>query len=267
MKMVMAPQAWALAGRWRAAMRDRFAAGALVLVLAVLLSFAAGGTAGATDKPLIELFTSQGCSSCPPADKVLKQYIERKNVIALSYSVDYWDYLGWKDTLASPEFTRRQRDYALTRGDRQVYTPQVVVNGMEHVVGSRPEAIDAAIRKTSKALAGKRVPMRLWSEGRTLFVFAGAAAKGAEKMSGTIWLALTRRKTRVAVRGGENASRTLDYHNVVRELVPVGMWEGKAVTLKLPRHDWMKRGSDGCTVFLQLSRTGPVLGAAEMTHW
>ena len=103
--------------------------------------FAAGVAAGAapalaTTKAVIELFTSQGCSSCPPADALLGEYAKRDDVLALSFPVDYWDYLGWKDTLASHENTERQRAYAAARGDRQVYTPQVVVNGVEHMVGS-----------------------------------------------------------------------------------------------------------------------------------
>ena len=237
----------------------------VLLVSGPVSGFAAGPAA--KPKPVIELFTSQGCSSCPPADRVLRDFIRSKQVIALSYSVDYWDNLGWKDTLASPKFTQRQREYALARGDFQVYTPQIVVNGLVHVIGSRPGAGQAAIKATGEKLKGKLVPVRLWSEGDTLFVSAGRAPEGLSNPSGTIWLALTTGRVQVAVRRGENANQTLDYHNVVRELVPVGMWKGEALTLKLPRHDWMKRGADGCVVFLQLSRTGPVLGAAELRHW
>ena len=117
-------------------------------------------------KAVIELFTSQGCSSCPPADKLLESYIKRKDVIALTMPVDYWDYLGWKDTLASPHYSARQRSYARSRGDRNVYTPQIVINGTTHAIGSDRQAINRLIKVTNARLSSfapwprKTVPAR-----------------------------------------------------------------------------------------------------------
>jgi hypothetical protein len=105
-------------------------------VAGCLLSASAAAQTAVKSPPVLELFTSQGCSSCPAADALFKAYAARRDIVALSMPVDYWDYLGWKDTLGSPKFSRRQRDYAKQRGDGQVYTPQVVVNGRTHVVGS-----------------------------------------------------------------------------------------------------------------------------------
>src|SRR5262249_38071684 len=118
--------------------------------------------AGVARRAVVELFTSQGCSSCPAADALLKRLADRDDLVALSLSVDYWDYLGWRDTLASPKFAERQRAYARARGDGAIYTPQAVVNGMAHVNGSDEGQIARAIERTSKALSV--VPVRLSEE-------------------------------------------------------------------------------------------------------
>ncbi|MHA1189152.1 MAG: DUF1223 domain-containing protein, partial [Alphaproteobacteria bacterium] len=110
------------------------------------LGFATSGPVSAGPKAVVELFTSQGCSSCPPADKYVGDLVDREDVIALSLPVDYWDYLGWKDTLARPENTRRQYEYANARGDNRVYTPQIIVNGGEHFVGSSRKSVERSIR-------------------------------------------------------------------------------------------------------------------------
>ena len=113
-----------------------------------------------TPKAVVELFTSQGCSSCPNADALLGKLANRDDVIALSLPVDYWDYLGWKDTLASPKFSERQRAYARTRGDGAIYTPQAVVNGLVHVNGADEGVIQNTIEKTGKTVATAYVPIR-----------------------------------------------------------------------------------------------------------
>src|SRR5215813_8841702 len=121
-------------------------------------------------KAVVELFTSQGCSSCPGADAVLGRLAERDDVIALSLSIDYWDYLGWRDTLASPKFSERQRAYAHTRGDGAIYTPQAIVNGLIHVNGADEGLIDHMIEKTGKSVAGSLVPVRLSENKERLVV-------------------------------------------------------------------------------------------------
>lgn len=220
-------------------------------------------------KALIELFTSQGCSSCPPADKLLKKYVDRSDVIALTLPVDYWDNLGWKDTLASPRNTRRQYSYAAARGKGSVYTPQVIVNGMSHVVGSHQSEIDKEIAATSNKLARSKVPVRIWIEKGHMVIEASGAAAGAAAAanSATIWLATTRRQVAVKIRRGENRNRKIVYYNVVKDLTPVGMWHGKPVKVELAKHAVMNDGANGCVVFLQQGNAGPIIGAAELKHW
>ncbi|MGI9382333.1 MAG: DUF1223 domain-containing protein [Methyloligellaceae bacterium] len=235
-------------------------AGAVVAVAAFNDESPARAQSGS--KSVVELFTSQGCSSCPPADALLEKYAARDDVIALSLPVDYWDYLGWKDTLASPAYSKRQRDYARTRGDSQVYTPQVVVNGVAHAVGSDKRTIDRQISRTIKRQA--RVPVRLRPDGEKVVIETGAAPDGLGNASGTIWLALVKKSEKVTIQRGENRGRKITYFNVVRELKPIGEWRGKATTLKVAKMDLKRFGADGCVVLLQQGKTGRILGVAEM---
>jgi hypothetical protein len=216
---------------------------------------------------VIELFTSQGCNSCPPADALMESYAKRPDVLALSYSVDYWDYLGWKDTLASPKFSQRQKAYAKARGDGQVYTPQMVVNGVSHVAGSRKAEIDQAIQKFSGKDAAMRVPLSARIEKGHLVVEAGAHIDGAAAKDATLWLAVITPKVEVPVKRGENQGKTITYHNVVRELTPIGMWTGEAMTIKLERHAVMQPGTESCAVFLQQGPAGPILAGAMIRQW
>src|SRR5215831_3918591 len=139
----------------------------------------------AETRAVIELFTSQGCSSCPPADQLVGQLAKDPSLVAMSLPIDYWDYLGWKDTLATPGHTARQRGYAQVRGDRAVYTPQVVVNGVVHVQGSDKAAIDRAIAQTGQQPGTLSVPVTLAVEGGRINVTVPASAEGR---SGEIWL-------------------------------------------------------------------------------
>ena len=197
----------------------------------------------------------------------MQKFAERPDVVALTMPVDYWDYLGWKDTLATPRNTARQRAYARARGDGQLYTPQVVVNGLRHVSGGDERAIEKALARTGDKLKRRRVEIYMRAKDDTLLIDVGAAPPGLRKASGTIWLALVKKVEKVHILRGENRGRKLSYYNVVRELTPVGKWSGEAVTLKLPKHHLMQQGSDGCTVFLQQGQAGPILGAAEMANW
>lgn len=215
-----------------------------------------------TVKGVVELFTSQGCSSCPPADKLLKTYADRSDVIALTLPIDYWDYLGWKDTFSSPRNTQRQRDYAQRRGDGAVYTPQVVVNGRLHVVGTSKSDIDAAIDNLSRQQP-LSVPVSMVSDGRALVIRIGAAKDGAFIRDATVWLAVVQKKGEVEVGHGENEGRKLVYYNVVREMSAVGMWNGFADEIRLSRKSVMWQQTDGCVVLVQQGSGGPILGAAE----
>src|SRR6516165_4365997 len=131
--------------------------------------------AHADPRAVVELFTSQGCSSCPPADKIIGELAKDPSVIALSLPIDYWDYLGWKDTLADARFTARQKAYSRVRGDREVYTPQAVINGEAHVIGSDRAGIESAIGATRKADGVMSVPVTMTQAGKQITVSVAAA--------------------------------------------------------------------------------------------
>jgi hypothetical protein len=217
-------------------------------------------TQGAT---VLELFTSQGCSSCPPADLLLGQLGKRPGVLVLSYSIDYWDYLGWHDTLATAANSDRQREYARERGDGRVYTPQMVVDGISHVNGADAAAIDHAIDAAEARLAEAKVPVSMRAEGDTLVIDIGAAPAQSERRAATVWLAIAKEVEKVAITHGENRGREISYHHPVRELTPIGMWKGEAMTLRLPLKEFKTMGGDCMMALLQVESAGPILGAAE----
>ena len=245
------------------------------LLIAALIIWAPTNAAAqsATPKNLVELYTSQGCSSCPPANALLKKYISRKDVIALSLPVDYWDYLGWPDEFGKAQFSTRQRHYATARGDGQVYTPQIVANGIDHAVGSRPSAVDKAINHSLQTVSNRQIAISLKLNGDQLTVSpssnntGSAHATDANQPATTIWLALVTKKATTAVPRGENRGATITYYNVVRDLKAVGKWQGKPFTMTLPKNHSMAGKPDGltdsCVVFLQEGANGPVIGAAE----
>jgi hypothetical protein len=244
-------------------------------LLLTLLLCAAGGLAGPADaashetdgKPpvVLELFTSQGCSSCPRADALFEAYTRRSDVIALSFSVDYWDYLGWKDTLASPKFTQRQRTYAKARGDGQIYTPQMIVNGVEHLSANRQGDVDKAIAEAAKVSA-KGVPVSVELRDGQLHIGAGAAPAGRAK-DATLWLVTLTRRVDVQVKRGENSGKTLAYFNVVREMTPIGMWSGAPLSVRLDKQTVAGGDAQTCAVILQAGHGGPILGAAMLPNW
>ena len=160
---------------------------------------------------VIELFTSQGCSSCPPADALLAELGKRPGLITLSFSVDYWNYLGWHDTLSSPANSERQRDYARRRGDGQVYTPQAVVDGVMHVNGSNEAAIEMAVRTAGKKFGAAKVPVSMRAEDSTLVIDIGMAPEGSDQREATVWLAVAKDKETVAITRGENRGKTITY--------------------------------------------------------
>ena len=234
--------------------------------IALMISANAYAGAAAAQLSVVELFTSQGCSSCPPADALLGRLSVRKDLVALTFPVDYWDYLGWKDTLASPAYSARQRSYARARGDGQVYTPQIVIGGKAHVVGSHTSAVKKAILKSAKRDTGS-VSLTMHTEGDTIIITAGAAPKGARVKPATIWLALVKKSATVKIRRGENRGSTITYHRVVKTMTPVGQWTGEKVTIKLPKNHLQSTDADGCTVLLQQDQAGPIIAAAEMKNW
>jgi hypothetical protein len=216
---------------------------------------------------VIELFTSQGCSSCPPADELLAEYAQRDDVLAISMPVDYWDYLGWKDTLANPANTQRQREYASSRGDRMVYTPQVIINGIAAAPGYDRRIIDSTIEATISQLGADNVAVNMESIDEEIVISVGAANEQGRYQSGTIWLLLFEKQVLVPVTRGENAGRSITYTNVVREMTPVGTWNGDQAVYTLPKDDLMSRGLEGCAVLLQSGSVGPIVGAAILDNW
>ncbi len=240
-----------------------WAARLLVIGAIVLLS----GWAGAAAEPskrlaVLELFTSQGCSSCPPADMLLNELSKRDNILALSFPVSYWDHLGWKDTLASDTFNKRQYDYAEARGDREIYTPQLVVNGVAHVVGSRPSAVEAAMTETAGMLEKSSVSVSMNKDGDLLRLSVGAAPQDGVYRSGQLWVACYNRSVDVAIGNGENAGRKVTYTNVVRELLPAGRWSGQEESLNVEIPD--RNDFDSIAVLLQADKSGAIIGASFM---
>ena len=229
------------------------------------LLIATSGLACAEPKALIELFTSQGCSSCPPADKLLGELAEDPSLIAISDPIDYWDYLGWKDTLAMPGHSARQRAYAHVRGDREVYTPQVVVNGSADVLGSDRTAIEHAIAQTDQKPAVMSLPVLLSLGGTVLNINVRAEAAGH---SGEVWLCPLARAVTVAIGRGENHGRTITYHNVVRGWTKLGDWNGSDVNWAIPVSDIKANDIDAAVVMVQEGtheKPGIILGAAYLS--
>jgi hypothetical protein len=233
-----------------------------LLSLVFGLSLVCAASQATAETSVVELFTSQGCSSCPPADRLLKDLSRQPGLIALSFNVDYWDYLGWKDTLAKHAFSNRQRSYARLRGDGAVYTPQVVVNGLTHAIGSVPKQIKAALALTQQKLNGHHVPLTVGTTKEAFTITVGAADKPPAK-GATVWLATVRPKVTVKIRHGENRGRTLNYYNVVRSLSAVGMWSGQQTTIKLRQRNFVPDKSMRCVVLVQ-AEGGAILAATWM---
>jgi hypothetical protein len=217
-------------------------------------------------RALVELFTSQGCSSCPPADRLMGQLAQDPSLVTLSLPVDYWDYLGWKDTLALHGNSNRQRAYAITRGDREVYTPQAVINGIAHALGSDKAAIENAIARTHRNAAPLALSVKLTVADGKVTVHVPAAEHG----SGNVWLCPVTEKAQVKIGRGENRGRTLIYYNVVRRWLHLGDWNGKAEDFaiplaKIPNAEFSLNDVDHVAVIVQsgaAARPGLVLGAA-----
>jgi hypothetical protein len=216
----------------------------------------------AEPRALLELFTSQGCSSCPAADKLLGELAADPSLVALSLPIDYWDYLGWKDTLANPAHSARQRAYARMRGDRQVYTPQIVVNGAMHVLGSDKAAIERTIVQTDQKPGVMSVPVEMTAGGNSLNIKVEASE--SDHHAGEVWLCPVAKAIAVAIGRGENHGRTITYHNVVRGWLKLGDWTGVASNWNVPMSELKIDGVDAAAVMVQegtRDKPGIILGA------
>ena len=213
---------------------------------------------GAAARPVVvELFTSQGCSSCPPADALLDELADQPGVLALSFHVDYWDYIGWKDPFATAAYTQRQRDYARALSLRYVYTPQIVVDGREDLVGSHRRAVAEAIRKAAKRKPTVAVDLVPEEGGKITLSDGPAPSEGA-----TVYLVMFDDGHDTQVARGENGGRTMHNANVVREYRKLGTWTGEAMEFPIDIAAARAEGRGGCAVIVQSGTTGPILGAA-----
>lgn len=211
---------------------------------------------------VVELFTSQGCSDCPPADALLGELAKRKDVIALTLPVTYWDMLGWKDTFASEDNTVRQKAYAKALARSGVYTPQIIVNGTADIVGGRRDQVLAAIAAHERDKPA--IPITVKTSPQRVQIAIGGG-RGEKEPDCTIWVMHILNRADVKVGEGENKGRALAYTNIVRDLKAIGLWKGEAVTLNLPRGALSSVPHDGLVVLLQRDRHGQVIGAAMVT--
>lgn len=219
----------------------------------------------AADEPVplpvvVELFTSQGCSSCPPAEAFLSELAGRDNVVALEFHVDYWDYIGWKDSFAKPAFNERQKKYVANLKARYAYTPQLVVDGKAHVVGSHRDEVESLMQQ-HQGVDPKAPAVALARKGDMLTVAVGPAATSATYDV----VFVTFDKPHVTeVQRGENRGQRLKNSNVVRELTVLGAWTGKAVSYDVSLTG--KEGDGGCAILIQRRGQGPVLAAAKLAY-
>jgi hypothetical protein len=241
---------------------DRLDVLRFVPMTAFLLAFGVPSVSQGDNGPIacvLELFTSQGCSSCPPADRLLGALARKPDIVAVSLPVDYWDYIGWKDTLASPLFTARQKAYAAALGSRHVYTPEAIVNGLSDAIGSDGDAIQRAIAATRGHGEALTLRIRLVDMGDHLSVEVPAGSGGP---AGVFLLRVLRART-VQIGRGENAGRAVTYTNVVRAIEQLGEWTGARATFEAAA----PRGHDeGYVVLVQRGtpeRPGAILAAAK----
>lgn len=229
-----------------------------IVALTLLTLPASAETLRSRPKAVVELFTSQGCVSCPPADALLTSLAEQDDVVALAYHVDYWDYVGWDDTFANPAYSDRQRDYAKSWGSSRIYTPQMVVNGAKGVAGSRRNEVHQAIDSVNLPLA-----VDIAHVGKMLKVAIPADNSQNEAV---VWMVTYLDRAEVAIEKGDNAGKSMVYTQVVTGRQVLGMWEGATgVNLKLPLAEVLANGSTGIAVIVQQERDGlpgPILGAA-----
>lgn len=240
--------------------------------IGILTAAAASGLYGAaaeepvasttTPSPVVvELYTSQGCSSCLPANALLGELARRGDIVALSMHVDYWDYIGWKDPYATPEVTHRQRAYADAMGVKMVYTPQMVIDGRTEVVGSREDEVEALLEA---ARANPKVPIAFRHDQSGYYVELPAGTNPGPAPA-VVWLAVYDNQRKTNVESGENAGAQLTDFNVVREWRKLGTWNGEAATFSLELSEEMEASRAGCAVILQAGEVGPILGAAAFS--
>ena len=226
------------------------------LLLGSLVLGAAALPAAAKSPVVVELFTSQGCAACLTSDGLMSDLAGRPHVLALTFGVDYWDYLGWQDTFAKSEFADRQRAYLKPLALRDVYTPQVVVDGRFQAAANHADAVDNLIKQAGRDHADP--PQIMAARGARVAIGSGRAPKGGAD----VWLVrYDPHDQKVVIRAGDNRGKTIVEHNVVRELVRLGGWKGASKSFRAP-----KAGGDGLetAVIVQAAHGGRILAAKKL---
>ena len=232
--------------------------------LAALLALLAGAAVAEERPVVVELFTSQGCNSCPPADKYIGELAQRPDLLTLAFHVDYWNYIGWDDPYARPWATARQRAYQASLKERFVYTPQIVVDGAAQGVGSERDTIEKLIKAAPADAASAHPDLALrWRQDGALLVDIGAGASPQESPA-DIWLIGYDAAHETRVLRGENAGQTLTDHHVVRTYRRIGGWPGWSLELVVPPGEVSAIGDGGVAVLVQAAGVGPVLAAARV---
>ncbi|MFM9977804.1 MAG: DUF1223 domain-containing protein [Sphingomonadaceae bacterium] len=207
-------------------------------------------TAASASPVVLELYQSQGCSSCPPALAVLDKVAARPDVLALNFAVTYWDQLGWKDRFAKPEFTARQWEYARSGGRGNVQTPQLIVNGQAAILGSRPQEVDATIAAQRPAAGAPAITGT-----------PGSVTVGAGRGKATVWAAdYNPRRLDVPIRAGENGGRTLGHRNIVTRMTALGTWTGSPARFALPALG----AGEARAILVQSGKGGPIVAARKL---
>ncbi|MDP7668607.1 MAG: DUF1223 domain-containing protein [Rhodospirillales bacterium] len=228
---------------------------------AVIVALGPATDAAGRDLTVVELFTSQGCSSCPPADAILGELSDREDVLALSLHVAYWDYLGWKDPFASAEHAGRQREYARRFGLHYVYTPQMVIQGSVQVTGSDRARILAGIKESRGGTSASLRLGRRDDGGLTVDVVDAPA----EAMNAMVWIVVYDHEHVSTIEAGENRGQTLRYRNVVTGLRPLGAWRGEELVVPAPLANQMTADADYCAALIQSAVDSRILGAATLS--
>ncbi|KIC44029.1 hypothetical protein RA28_13600 [Ruegeria sp. ANG-S4] len=228
-----------------------------VLLSSALTMFCAGATLAESDPVVVELFTSQGCSSCPPADRIMHELVKRDDVIGLALHVDYWDYIGWKDEYANPDHTARQRAYAREGGRTMIYTPQMVINGQQDVVGAKAGELDRII--TAHLTAAPEAEVTATKSGDTVSVEVASINLPAGEVY-DVRIVQYSPLRHASIRRGELAGHDLDYANVVENWQTAGQWDGAArqsFSVSLP-------ADLPAVVLVQRAGHGPIVAATKV---
>jgi hypothetical protein len=235
----------------------------LLIACAIFASTAAADRVAESAPVVVELFTSQGCNSCPPADAFLGELNKRPEILALAFHVDYWNYIGWVDPFAKPWSAQRQRSYQKSLNERFVYTPQMVVAGLAQGVGAERDTIEGLIRTAATKTPPHPSLALRWRNDGALLVDVGDGTSPPVEPA-TIWLVGFDQPHTTKVLRGENEGTTATDYQAVRSYKRIGAWPGWALELVVPAADAKGLGNGGIAVLLQVEGTGPILAAARI---